>query len=210
MNLGVRQFVRPNSPRLLLLVTLLAIAGWPGASHAAKPRYVVYYNSDASPVHDLIGLPYTHVIFSFVTLDSKSDNRIALVVEPKLSAALQEVDRLKADGKKVLISFGGGDMTLEAYQTAVGKETELALKMAELIERHDLDGVDLDYELTETLMSPPHSGTFDGRAFLINLTHALNERLPESAAITHAPQAPYLDPDWHQGPYLEILQQAGN
>ena len=171
---------------------------------------MIYYNSDASPASDLIGLPYTHVILSFVTLDPANGETLELVINPKLEAPLQMVHQLQADGKKVLLSFGGGDMTLEAYQQAVGKEPELAQKLAELLDRYGLDGVDLDFELTETLMHPPRDGTFDGKAYLIALTQALRQSLPEGTLITHAPQAPYLDPDWHQGPYLDILKQAGH
>ena len=197
------------SKKHVLILTLLLLWITACTAQHAGPRYVIYYNSDASPASDLIGLPYTHVILSFVTLDLTDDETLELAINPHLETPLQIVHRLQADDKKVLISFGGGDMTLEAYQKAVGKELELARKLAELVDLHGLDGVDLDFELTETLTHPPRDGTFDGKAFLIALTQALRQTLPEDALITHAPQAPYLDPGWHQGPYLHILKQTG-
>ncbi|MGF1593028.1 MAG: glycoside hydrolase family 18 protein [Kiloniellaceae bacterium] len=188
----------------LLVAMLLAVAV--AAESAASPRYVVYYNSDASPAEDLIGLPYSHVILSFATLSEGLD----LAVDPRLETPFGLVGRLQADGKKVLISFGGGAMPMDSYRPAVGREDTLAAKLAGLVEAHGLDGVDLDFEVSEALHRPPAEGAFDGRAFLVALTRALHKALPEGKLITHAPQAPYLDPNWHGGPYLDVLRQAGS
>lgn len=184
-----------------LVLPFAAAAEVPGA-----PRYVVYYNSDASPADELIGLPYSHVILSFVTLSKD----LTLAVDPRLEAPFAAVDRLQADGVKVLISFGGGDMQAETYRPAVGREAALAAELAGLVKAQGLDGIDLDFEASETLHHPPAKGAFDGRAFLVALTRELRKALPAGALITHAPQAPYLDPDWHGGPYLDVLQQAGS
>jgi chitinase len=195
-------------PRVLVALLLLLL---PLATQAeeARPRYVVYYNSEASPAEKLIGLPYSHVILSFVTLPPGGKRGLSLVVDPRLVAPLKIVGKLQADGKKVLISFGGGDMKLEAYRPAVGKEAALAKALAAFVAKHGLDGVDLDFEATGALRHPLADGAFDGKAFLIALTKALRQTLPAGKLITHAPQAPYLDPSWHKGPYLEILREAG-
>ncbi|MEX0921868.1 MAG: glycoside hydrolase family 18 protein [Rhodovibrionaceae bacterium] len=187
---------------LLLLFPLAALA-------EDTPRYVIYYNSEASPAEDLIGLPYSHVILSFVTLPAGGAQGLSLVVAPRLDAPLKIVEKLQADGKKVLISFGGGEMKLEAYRPAVGQEAALAKLLAAFVAKHGLDGVDLDFEATGALRHPRQDGAFDGKAFLIALSRELRKTLPAGKLITHAPQAPYLDPSWHKGPYLEILQQAG-
>ena len=193
---------------LLASVPALATCAAMAASPAATPRYVIYYNADASPAEDLIGLPYTHVILSFVTL-AEGGRDMELIVDPKLEESLKVVDRLKADGKKVLVSFGGGDMTMDAWRKAVGRETALASMLADFVSQRGLDGVDVDFEVTRALHHPPPQDGFDGKAFLIAFTHALRRSLHEGALIAHAPQAPYLDPDWHGGPYIAVLDQAG-
>ncbi|WP_193369033.1 glycoside hydrolase family 18 protein [Pelagibius marinus] len=191
--------------RLLCLLFLLLLPCAAAAESTGTPRFVVYYNSDVSPAEDLIGLPYSHVILSFVTLSGG----LKLAPDPRLEAPLAAVGRLQADGKKVLISFGGGDMRLEAYRPAVGREAALAAVLAGFVAEHGLDGVDIDFEIDAALQRPPAKGAFDGRAFLVALSRELRKALPEGALITHAPQAPYLDPRWHGGPYLDILRQAG-
>ncbi len=195
----------------ILLALLLPLLLPPLAAQAeeATPRYVIYYNSEASPAGKLIGLPYSHVILSFVTLPANGAQGLSLVVDPRLDAPLKIVERLQADGKKVLISFGGGDMKLEAYRPAVGHEAELADELSAFVQKHGLDGIDLDFEATGALRHPRQDGAFDGKAFLIALTKALRQSLPAGKLITHAPQAPYLDPNWHKGPYIEILKEAG-
>lgn len=191
--------------RLLCLLSILLLPFAAAAESPGTPRFVVYYNSDASSAKDLIGLPYSHVILSFVTL---SDG-LTLAVAPRLRVPLADVAKLQADGKKVLISFGGGDMRLDAYRAAVGHEAKLAAALAAFVEAHGLDGVDIDFEVDQALQHPPADGAFDGRAFLVALTRELRKALPEGALISHAPQPPYLDRNWHGGPYLDILRQAG-
>ena len=196
---------------MLRALTALLLLLLPLAAQAAEetPRYVIYYNSEASPAEKLIGLPYSHVILSFVTLPADGKQGLSLVVDPRLTEPLKIVGKLQADGKKVLISFGGGDMKLEAYRPAVGQEAALAKALAAFVAAHGLDGIDLDFEATGALRHPLQDGAFDGKAFLIALTRELRRALPAGKLITHAPQAPYLDPKWHKGPYLKILKEAG-
>lgn len=175
------------------------------------PRYVIYYNSDASPAVRLLGTPYTHVILSFITLaaDADADAPIRLVVPEKLGPALQVIPQLQAEGKQVLISFGGGDMTEAAYVGALGRIDSLAAQVSSFVVRHGLDGVDIDFEVSAALEADRPAGMFDGVRFLIDFTRALRVHLPAGALLTHVPQAPYLDPGWHGGPYLDVLQEAG-
>lgn len=193
----------------ILAIALMAASLLAAAPARATPRYIVYYNADASPASDLVGLPYTHVILSFLTLGD-SGPALELSVDPRMQAPLAEVDRLRADGKAVLVSFGGGDMKAETWMLARGRESELAAALAAFVRTHRLDGIDLDFEISEALHSPPDSSSFDGVAFLVSLTQALRSALPEGALLTHAPQAPYLDPAWQGGPYRQVLEQAGD
>ncbi len=200
-----RLMIRTLLPLFLLIPFPLA-----AVEPDRTPRYVIYYNSDASPAESLIGLPYSHIILSFVTLPAESGEDLELSVDPRLVRALDVVGKLQAEGKKVLVSFGGGAMELDAYRPAVGREATLAANLATFVDSHGLDGVDVDFEISRSLYQPLPDDVFDGRAFLVALTRALRQALPAGALITHAPQAPYFDPDWHHGPYLDVLRRAGS
>jgi chitinase len=193
----------------LLLMGLL-FAG-PAASGAHTPRYVIYYNSDATPLDALLGTPYTHVILSFLVPVTGVDGGISLVASSKLTPFWNKVPSLQADGKKVLISFGGGEVTEADYAPLIGHELELADQLAAFVNDHGLDGIDIDFEASVAFHRPAKPGIVDGRKFLIALNHALRQKLPAPRyLISHAPQPPFLDPDWHGGPYLDVLREAGD
>lgn len=196
-----------------LLVGLhLAVFGITSAwAQESTPRYVIYYNADASPPETLIGTPYTHVILSFVTVgpDVSDEGPVSLVVPGKIEPALDLIERLRAEGKRVLVSFGGGAMQLDGYTGLVGREEALADALASFVSAHGFDGVDIDFEASVALHRRRPPGVFDGRRFLVELTAALRDRLPTGALISHAPQAPYLDPAWHGGPYFDVLRAVG-
>ncbi len=187
-------------------VAPVALASDEAPSHY---RYIVYYNADASPVTDAIGLPYTHIILSFIGA-TRNGNKIEITVPDKLKLALLAVPKLKADGKTVMISFGGGAMGNDDYVPLAGHETALARAIADFVKAHGLDGVDIDFEVSAALQETPPDGTIHGRPFLVKLTSALRKALGPAALISHAPQGPYLNPAWHGGPYLEILRAAGD
>lgn len=199
------------------MVAILALTSASASAQERTPRYVIYYNSNASPPETLIGTPYTHVVLSFITVapgvpdpSVPDDGPVSLVLPNKLAPALAVIGRLQAEGKRVLISFGGGDMQLDDYTGLVGREESLADAIAAFVSVHGFDGVDIDFEVSEALHSRRRPGVFDGRRFLIDLTAALRKRLPAEALISHAPQAPYLDPAWHGGPYLDVLHAVGD
>ena len=198
---------------LSVLVCLAALSGTGTAwSDGSSPRYIIYYNSDASPPTALVGTPYTDVILSFITVspDAPRAGPVSLVVPDKLGPALDVIPRLQAEGKRVLISFGGGDMTRDDYSSVVGRTDDLAEAIAAFAARHGFDGVDIDFEVSAALHRDRPPGLFDGRRFLVNLTRALRARLPDGALLSHAPQAPYLDPGWHGGPYLDVIRETGD
>jgi chitinase len=204
-----------NSVRVMLLllvgILLAAFALTSARAQESTPRYVIYYNSNASPPEALIGTPYTHVILSFITVAPGAPDAgpVSLVVPSKIEPALALIARLQAEGKRVLISFGGGAMQLDGYTGLVGREDSLADAITSFVSRHGFDGIDIDFEVSAALESPRQPGVLDGRRFLIDLTAALRQRLPAGALISHAPQAPYLDPAWHGGPYLDVLRAVG-
>lgn len=187
---------------------LLALAH--GTASAQTPRYVVYYNSEATPLSKVAEADYTHVMLSFLTVPEDGGAAPLSLVTPKqLSTQLKDVPALKRAGKTVMASFGGGDMTERSWARVAGRETETATLLAGFVTQNGLDGVGIDFEISEALYRDVAGRTFDGRALLVALTRQLRAALPQGSFISHAPQPPYLDPRWEGGPYLEILRQAG-
>ena len=169
------------------------------------PRYIIYYNSTVSPLSALLGTPYTHVILSFITASVQNDK---LILQPpeQLKPFWDVVPQLQAEGKKVMISFGGGTMQSKDYGPLVGHEETLAKQIADWVIEKKLDGVDIDYEASDSFFQHRAAGVLNGQCFVIKLHQALRKALPAPYLISHAPQPPYLATSWHGGPYLEILQ----
>lgn len=154
----------------------------------AAPRLVVYYNSPTDPV--LAGAeahPYTHYILSFLVPDGKGG------VEPSahLEKALADpaaIRRVRAAGKKVLVSVGGGEVGGHDWLTLGRNATAVAEQVAGVVETYELDGVDLDVEAVPY----ERRSSFEPYArAVIALTVAISDRLP-GKLLTHAPQPPYL------------------
>ncbi len=174
------------------------------------PRYVVYYNSDASPLIAATHSDYTHIIVSFVRVGVDSAGQLQLLFPTKMDGQWDSIASLQNQGKKVLISYGGGDAQTSEYNALIGREQEVAKLLAGVVKRYHLNGIDIDFEASEMFHQQRAKGVGDGRAFLIALNRALREQLPAPHyLLTHAPEPPYLDREWHGGPYLDILHHSG-
>ncbi len=174
------------------------------------PRYIVYYNSDAAPLKAAVQTTYSHIILSFLRVVVDAHGNLQLLVPEAIVKQSSAIPELQAAGKKVLISFGGGEAQTAEYTALIGREKELAGMLAAYVKQYQLDGIDIDFEASAMLHQQRPADTGDGRAFLIALTRALRAELPSPRyLLSHAPQPPYLDPDWHAGPYLQVLAAAG-
>ena len=205
--MGHAERVRIGLRALALLGLALVVLST--APVSAQTRYVIYYNSAATPLEKVAESGFTDVILSFLTVAPHGSGPLALVVPATLETELPKIPVIKAAGKRVLISFGGGDMAGAAWKRLVGREAEIAGLLAEFVKSNGLDGVDIDFEISEALELKRRTHAFDGVALLVNLTKALEAALPSEALISHVPQPPYLDPKWQGGPYLKILEEAG-
>lgn len=175
------------------------------------PRYITYYFSDDSPLSSALNLPYTHIILAFITATVDERKRIKLHTNPRLEPFWRDVAKLQKRGKKVLISFGGGAVQAADYAPLAGRELELAKLLADFVRSKGLDGVDVDYEASDTFHTLRRKGVIDGRKFLIALSKALRTELPAPRyLLSHAPQPPYLSVGWHGGAYLDILKAVGD
>ncbi len=168
-------------------------------------RLVIYYNSAHTPLSSIAATPLTHVILAFLIPGATDPTKIE--ASGNLASVWPDVKGLQAAGKKVLISFGGGTATHDAYRQLSADVPGLAQQIADFVTQRGLDGVDIDFEDTPGFES---GSSYDGVAFLVSLTQELAKALPTgSNLITHAPQPPYLSPYFEGGPYLKVLQQAG-
>lgn len=193
---------------LALLACLLAPFG-ARADTPQAPRYIVYYDARVSPLADVAQSDFTDVYVSFATVPEGGAEPLILVPPVEMADQGAAVAALKAAGKVVFLSFGGGAMPEKAWARMVGREAEAAGLIADYVGRHGFDGVGVDFEISASFEAEGKR-PFDGRAFLVAFTRALRSALPEGVAISHAPQSPYLNREWRNGPYLDVLQQAGD
>ncbi|MFD2205464.1 glycosyl hydrolase family 18 protein [Kiloniella antarctica] len=181
------------------------------ATTFAQTRFIIYYNSEATPLSEAVESEYSHVIVSFLGARINASGQIALILPRNMEEQWSSVPLLQAKGKKVLISFGGGLAKTKDYQVLVGREGELAGLISEFVRTRKLDGVDIDFEASPMLHIERPADVADGKAFLVTLTKALRKQLPVGKySLSHAPQSPYLNTDWHGGPYLDVLKEAGD
>lgn len=119
---------------------------------------------------------------------------------------LSNVQALKQAGKNVLISLGGESFPSWAYQNYAESVDTLVNQIVDYVTNHGFNGVDIDYE-----DDAGFTGAYDGVGFLSALTSGLAQALPpEQNIITHAPQTPYWDSCYNNGPYTQIWQRVGN
>lgn len=184
----------------------------PALQPVETPRYIVYYDNDVSPLSAIKDTDYTHVILSFLRVRVDDDGKLVLVLPKAMDKQWGSVGGLRRNGKRVMVSFGGGLFTPSDYRHLIGREPELAAQVAALVRNRELDGVDIDFEATALLIEGRENGGLSaGQKFLIHFTNALRAELPgPTYAISHAPQPPYLDPSWHGGPYLPVFASVGN
>jgi len=175
-------------------------------SFIIPPRNVIYFSSGANkiPLAGIGSLPYTDVIIAFLVPD---DNLILRGAGGAFNHDLQSnIEALQNAGQNVLISFGGAGFPSSAYQSYAQNVNGLVEQLAGFATSNGFNGVDIDYE-----DDTGFTGAYDGIGFLIALTNGLAQALPPGQnIITHAPQTPYWDPNYHNAPYAEIWQGAGN
>ena len=196
---------------LLIAVPVTSVATGNVIDQPEGPRYIIYYNSNASPLTAVIDTPYTHVILSFITAVVDDRNHLRLILPERLQPFWSDVPRLQAAGKKVMVSFGGGEFHAEDYAPLAGRESELASLLGNFVRTHKLDGIDIDFEASDTFHTVRAPGVINGRKFLAALTRELRHELPVNEfLLSHAPQPPFLSRQWHDGPYLDVLESVGS
>ena len=149
---------------------------------------------------------YTHVVWAFAHSYTWAeggnicDADCSIRVESCMASEdlVSQIDRIKTEHRKVLLSFGGAGMN-DCWHTCVGKSTKVVSDLLELVSANGFDGIDLNYE-----------GDFsaDAADFVVDLTKRLREQLPTAALLTHTPRDVDVRP--HRTYYEHVLPVVKN
>lgn len=162
------------------------------STSGADNRVVIYYNNHSVPLQNFADTDYTTIILSFTEPASGTvpGQPVTLVLDGNLTqTVMSQISTVKAAGKMVLLSLGGGACDNDDWQAMSEDLDNVVQQLVGYVEQYDLDGIDIDFEDTAAFQS---GASFSGTQFLIDLTQQLHQALPRGKrVITHAPQAPY-------------------
>lgn len=178
---------------------------------AQKPLMVTYYNANTLPLSSLTETPYTDVILAFALPENSQSTTLALSGNlPGVSTLKSDIQALQKAGIKVHLSFGG-EVGLDGqpvnYTLLSQNVGSVADQLAAFVSEFNLDGIDIDYEDTNALVS---STPYNGVAFASDLTNDLRTAIGANKIISHAPQPPYLWQGASDAPYAQILANTGD
>ncbi len=204
------------------------------ASARAEPILQAYFNGgDPAALRAAVGTDYTHVDVAFL-LPNPDGNALGFDAiatsfygSTVTTGIAQSIRALQADGKKVLLSFGGSTVTSAQYAALGANVPSLAAGISRFVKNPvaadgqplHFDGIDIDFEDTAAFANGGSGAGYRGVNFLIDLTKELRlpANLPSSAGwlLTHAPQPPYLskDPFWSGdgiGGYIPVLNAVAD
>jgi chitinase len=191
-------------------------------ANTSSPRNVIYYSSRANPITlpEIASLPYTDVILGFLIPDP-TDTKLIADGGAFTDTVQSDIQTLQAAGKNVLISVGGEvnnddptwtGWTSAKYATFAENVLGLVSQIVYWVGNLGVNGVDIDFEDSDAFVGDGSGGFvagYNGIQFLSDLTSELYQNLPPGSVITHAPQIPYWDVNYHSAPYRQINEQAG-
>ncbi|KAL9183789.1 hypothetical protein ACHAXT_004645 [Thalassiosira profunda] len=213
------------------------------ADHGEDSRLIAYVgNWQRCPTDQMVDA-YSHIVIAFAVSYTWAENKnlcdeqcaVAPVVPICENENQQDlVDMWRAQGKKVILSFGGAGMggnwagdRNNCWDNCFGREEQLSTDLVNLVASHNADGIDIDYEYCYDVGGKQ---SVDGRCdqvtslysdekaqrFLNDLTAKLRIKLDRLQAqngynrgryeLTHAPMDIDLTPYQGQASkYFEIL-----
>jgi hypothetical protein len=174
---------------------------------------------------------YTHMVIAFAVSYTWSPNQnscsntcnVAPVVPICENQNRQDlVDTWRAQGKKVILSFGGAGMggswsgdNNNCWDYCFGREETLATSLVNIVKDQRLDGIDIDYEYcydiygSQSGRCPQRTSNYSdekAQTFLMLLTSKLRQKLDALGSgyeLTHAPMDADLVPS---SVYYQILK----
>jgi len=199
-------------------------------------RLIAYLaNWQACPTDDMLDA-YTHIVIAFAVsytwsaAKNNCDTSCSVSAPPTCGNQVRQdlIDKWQGQGKKVVLSFGGAGMggswpgdSNNCWDYCFGKEDKVSTQLMSIVQKQNLDGIDLDYEYcydTEGTQSGmctakdtslfPTKASFDTAAqnFLTGITSNLRQKmdaLGDNYELTHAPMDSDLAPT---SKYYQILK----
>jgi len=167
---------------------------------------------------------YTHIVIAFAVsytwAPSKNNcSPTCQITTPPIcgnSANPGLLNQLKAQGKKIIVSFGGAGMggswagdQNNCWENCYGRETQVVDRLTEIVNELDADGVDIDYEYfyEDNQNGSGFSKGVQAQNFLTQVTVGLRNSLHSGAEITHAPMDVDLEP--HKA-YFQLLKDISH
>lgn len=164
---------------------------------------------------------YTHIVVAFAVSYSwapgkNSCSSTCEIATPPIcnnNANSDLLAELKAQGKKIIVSFGGAGMggswagdQNDCWDYCYGRETEVVSRLTEIVEELDADGIDIDYEYfyEDNQNGSGFTKGAEAQNFLSQITVGLRDSLPTDSIVTHAPMDVDLEP--HTA-YFQLLKE---
>lgn len=183
-----------------------------------KPRFVIYLNSQAispSTYNEIINLSIGNLYINLAFILPTPNHQIALsgnlgnnlTFDSNVTAGIK---KLKDNGIKIFVSFGGSTVTHEQYLYWAQRRNYETLGniLHDFVTTNRLDGIDIDFEDRRAFST---NKRYDGVEFLSNLTNhlfLLNSLRP----ITYAPEPPHLyteEPGFCPG-FRDVMNRVGD
>ncbi|KAL3923992.1 MAG: hypothetical protein SGILL_001318 [Bacillariaceae sp.] len=193
-----------------------------GALEVADSRMIAYLgNWQACPTAAQLA-EYSHIVIAFAVSYTWSPGKnqcsttCEIATPPVCNNAPnpQLINDLHAQGKKVILSYGGAGMggswdgdVNDCWEYCYGREQQVVSRLTEIVNEMNLDGVDIDYEYFYE-DNQNGSGFNKGQQavqFLTQITSGLRNSLAEDAIVTHAPMDVDLLPNTD---YYDLLKNA--
>ena len=213
------------------------------ADHGEDSRLIAYIgNWQACPTDEQIDA-YSHIVIAFAVSYTWSPSKNNCDTQCQVPSTLplcgnqarqDLIDKWRGMGKKVIMSFGGAGMggswsgdQNNCWDYCFGREDDLSTDLVNIIDSHNLDGIDVDYEYCYDVAGK-QSGRCAQRSslysdakaqlFLNSMTSLLRNKLDALQVsndynrgryeITHAPMDADLVPsNGHDSKYFDILRE---
>jgi len=187
-------------------------------------RLIAYLGNWQSCPSDEQIAQYTHIVVAFAVSYSWAAGKnecsetceIATPVVCENAARPDLLQKWKAAGKKIILSFGGAGMggswagdTNDCWDYCFGREDQVVNRLTAIVNEMDFDGIDIDYEYfyEDNQNGSGFTKGAQAQKFLFDVTVGLRNTMPAGSELTHAPMEPDMEPDTA---YFNVLKSVAD
>ncbi|CAB9516523.1 Chitin binding domain [Seminavis robusta] len=155
---------------------------------------------------------YTHIVIAFAVSYTWAPNKnqcsptCEIATPPICNNAANPslLNDLRAQGKKIIVSFGGAGMggswagdQNDCWEYCYGRESNVVAQLTSIVDDLGADGVDIDYEYfyEDNQNGSGFSKGTQAQNFLTQVTVGLRNSLAPNAIVTHAPMDVDMEPN---------------